>query len=83
MAKSVFSSEPHLWLEEHFWFEEEQTAVSRYVVVDDDISVYTNTLLAYGNHDYVKLLQENGARHIRRQPSLSDDPNFSYLVAGT
>ena len=85
VPKSVFGDDPHLWLEEHFWFEDELCAVSRYFVVDgsNDIVAHTNTLQGYREHEYIEMLQMMGFRRIGRFPSLTDDPGLFYLVAGT
>ena len=84
-SSSVFSGDPHLWLEDHHWFEDEAVGVNRFFVVDDNgaIEMYTDTAQAYFPHECVELLQETGFRRISRAPNQIGDPGTYLLIAGT
>ncbi len=68
----LFSDQPHLVLEEHIWDPQEQTATSRYYIVDTAAAVnrYAQTFQAYTARQYGSLLTSLGFRDITIYPSL-------------
>ena len=84
-ASSVFSREPHLWLEDHHWFDEQAVGVNRFFVVNEggSIDMYVDTAQAYYPHECVELLQATGFRRIGRLSSEADDPSPYPPTPGT
>lgn len=85
LTQSVFTDEPHIWLAEYFWHEDALTAITRHFVLSEGggLDEYVNTLQGYRQHDYITLLQHNGFHRIAMADSLSGDPGFFFLMAGT
>jgi SAM-dependent methyltransferase len=70
----LFSDQPHLYLEEHFWDEERRVLTDRYYVVDaatGDATEYVNTRQAYTHAELTALLDSAGFEAIEFHASLS------------
>jgi SAM-dependent methyltransferase len=88
-ASGLFSPRPHLLLLEHHWHEVERARTTRYFVVDAGsgaVTRHAQSLQAYGDGEYDRLLREAGFAGIRRFPSLTGDdagvePGLFVLVA--
>ena len=75
--EGLFSNDPHLWLQEHFWDGESQTAITRHYIIDAAtaaVARHAETLQAYTEEAYQQLLRSAGFDNIRR---------FSSLTGGT
>jgi hypothetical protein len=73
----LFSSRPHLLLEESFWDETARTATKRYHVVDATTGSSDSYAASYQAHDddgYEELLTSAGFATVKRYPSLSGNP---------
>ncbi|MEM7080039.1 MAG: class I SAM-dependent methyltransferase [Pseudomonadota bacterium] len=81
-STSVFGDEPHLWLSEYFWYEQDQVAIARHFVVEEShtINEYIDTQQGYAEHELVEMFQALGFRRIARQPSLSGEPGYFFLI---
>jgi SAM-dependent methyltransferase len=84
----LFSPEPYLVLEEHFWDDEQRTAAKRIFVIDansGNVIRYAQTFQAYTQADYQGLLTEFGFDEIKFYPSLTGekDPEQAQLIAVT
>lgn len=72
----LFSDEPHLWLEERFWDAESQTTITRHYIIDAATAAVTRhaeTLQAYAEAEYQRLLAVAGFQHIQSFPSLTGE----------
>ena len=72
--EGLFSNDPHLWLQEHFWDGESQTAITRHYIVDGATAAVTRhaeTLQAYTEEAYQQLLTTAGFSNIQRFASLT------------
>ena len=87
--RGLWSDEPYLCLEEHFWDEATATATTRFFVVDlgtGAVSRYAQSFQAYTSAHYAILLAEQGFDLLREYPALGGhadavhDP-FTCLVA--
>jgi len=70
----LFSVNPHLWLEEHFWHANCHAATTRYFIIDaatGAVDRYASTSQAYTDGDYDQLLGSAGFAEIQRFPSLA------------
>jgi len=70
----LFSVNPHLWLEEHFWHASCHAATTRYFIIDaatGAVDRYASTSQAYADSDYDQLLTSAGFSEIQRFPSLT------------
>jgi SAM-dependent methyltransferase len=84
----LFSPDPHLVLEEHFWDSDQQTTTTRIFVVDantGNVIRYAQTFQAYTLADYQNSLMECGFGEIEFHPSLTGliDPEQEQLIAVT
>jgi len=73
----LFSSQPHLVLQENFWDEGTQSATTRYFVMDAQthrITPYASSVQAYQESEYRSLLQASGFDPIQTYSDLSGDP---------
>lgn len=71
LSSSLFSGNPHLYLEEHFWSEERAAAMSRYYILDAETaacSEYASLMQAYTDEEYNALFREAGLRIERLIP---------------
>lgn len=69
LSSGLFSDNPHLYLQEHFWDEAETSATARYTIVDaqtGDVTEYGSTTKAYHEHQYLALLEDAGFREVRK-----------------
>lgn len=59
----LFAETPHLWLQENTWHQTSKTAVTRFFVIDaatGDVQQLTQTMQAYTDQDYRRMLNEAG-----------------------
>jgi SAM-dependent methyltransferase len=73
-AEGLFSSRPHLVLEENFWEAALKTATARYFVIDaasGPVTRHVITTQGYANDEYEALLKDAGFADIRYFPSLT------------
>jgi SAM-dependent methyltransferase len=59
----LFSSSPHLYLQENFWDAEEQVAIERYFTIDaatGEVVFFSSSTQAYTNEEYRSLLSACG-----------------------
>jgi SAM-dependent methyltransferase len=71
----LFSEEPHLYLKENFWDEENKTAIQRYFVIDAntaEVTFHSSTMQAYTDDQYRSLLSECGFGKVEIFPSLGN-----------
>lgn len=69
--RGLFSDDPHLCLIENTWFEDEQTALQRFIVIDSGntgIKAYRSTTRAWTDTEYNDLLTEAGFENISYNP---------------
>lgn len=74
--KGLFSDEPHLYLQENFWDEEEKVAIERYYVVDATTGVvrrHSASTQAYTDEEYRTMLVESGFDEVEFYASLSEN----------
>jgi SAM-dependent methyltransferase len=70
----LFSSQPHLLLEEGFWDAESQAATRRYFLVEaasGEVTRYAASYQAYSNEEYRSLLEGQGFGNILFYPSMT------------
>lgn len=88
----LFSANPHLCLMENFWDDQRSTATARYYIVDlesGEVTRYAQSMQAYREEDYRRLLMECGFERIEVLPGLGlkldDTPHaeFCALLART
>ena len=87
-TSGLFSAEPHLYLEEHFWDEPTCTFTTRYWIIearDGSVQRYASTMQAYMNEQYQSLLEEAGFTEVEFHPSLEgvENPDTRSLLAIT
>ena len=71
----LFSAQPHLYLEEHFWDADSRTATQRYFIIDaasTEVTLHASTMQAYTNAEYETLLQECGFGQVEILPALGN-----------
>ena len=69
----LFSEEPHIVLEEHFWDEESRAATNRMIVIEartKTVTCYAQSMQAYTDEEYRKVLEDAGFSDICFYPSL-------------
>ncbi len=74
--KGLFSSEPHLCLQESFWDADHNVAIERYYVIDaatGKVTFNSSSMQAYTNKEYRSLLAECGFGEVTFFPSLGED----------
>jgi SAM-dependent methyltransferase len=74
----LFSSRPHICLEERSWDLVLRTSTIRYYIIDGatgDVTRYAQTAQAYNNQEYSKLLTDCGFSDITFFPSLTGSAN--------
>lgn len=74
VTSGLFSPDPHLLLEEHFWHAQENAATTRYFMVDaatGAVERYAFTTQAYTDGELDQLLGDMGFTEIERLPSLA------------
>lgn len=87
-SSGLFSDEPYLVLEDHYWDNNQQTTTRRIYVIDansGNVIRYAQTFQAYTQTDYQNLLFECGFDAINFFPSLTGliDPAQEQLIAIT
>lgn len=80
----LFSDQPHIYLQENFWEEEQSVATLRYFIVDGEtgwVARYASSMQAYTQEQYLGMLAECGFHDIVFHPSLMGevDPSQSAL----
>ncbi len=72
----LFSERPHLYLEEHFWDEEDHVLTDRYYIIDAATGLakeYVNTRQAYTHPELAALLYTAGFEAVEFHPSLTGE----------
>ncbi len=67
LKTGLFSDEPHLYLEEHFWNEDLAIAMTRYYIIDADsgnISEYSALMQAYSELQYAEIFENAGLTYV-------------------
>ena len=80
----LFSEKPHVVLKENFWDEDTNTVTIRYYVLDaqsGEISPYAQSMQAYSDDDYRKLLSSHRFEQIQLLPGLLGDGSPQELMA--
>ena len=83
--KGLFSSEPHLCLQESLWDADHRVAIERYYVIDvatGEVACSSSSMQAYTNEEYQLLLAECGFDRTRLYPSLgagADGPQGDFI----
>lgn len=88
-TEGLFSSRPHLVLQEHFWHAEMKAATTRFFVVNaasGQVSAHAMTTQGYSDGEYRSLLAESGFDDTSCLPSLTgqedpSQPDFAVLRA--
>jgi hypothetical protein len=88
VPSGLFSADPHVILEEHYWNSDQKTANRRIFVIDaktGNVIRYAQTFQAYNQADYQQLLVECGFGEVCFYPSLTGltDPEQEQLLAIT
>lgn len=76
-AAGLFSSEPHLVLQENFWAEEARASTNRFIIVDaatGPVSSYALSNEAYTDEELDDILRAVGFSAVESYPSLSGGP---------
>ncbi len=87
MASGLWSDGPHVVLEESFWDEEAEVAISRWFVIEADsgsVERYAATWQAYTSETYAEILRSAGLTEIRELESMGKDtadPELTVFVA--
>lgn len=69
----LFSSDPHLVMQENYWDSENKVAIERYYVLDaqsGEVALHSASIQAYTLDDYFYMLRESGFGKIEIYPSL-------------
>lgn len=70
----LFSDDPHIVLNESFWFEAEAVAVNRHFVLDGQtVATYGEHIKAYLHEDYQRVLAACGFGEVKMYPSMGED----------
>lgn len=73
--EGLFSSEPHLCLQENLWDADHNVAIERYYVIDaatGKVTYSSSSMQAYTNEEYQSLLAECGFGRVTLYPSLGE-----------
>jgi ubiquinone/menaquinone biosynthesis C-methylase UbiE len=76
-SSGLFSTKPHLYLQENFWDEAGCTSTTRYIIIDAQnvaITRYAATMQAYSDEQYKTLLEESGFHQVEFHPSITGQP---------
>lgn len=84
----LFSEDPHLYLERHFWHSAHDASTTRYHIIDaatTSTKTWSASMQAYTDTTYRTLLEESGFNQITFYPSLlgKEDPTQQGLFALT
>lgn len=85
----LWSSSPHICLQENFWYRDRKTAITRYIVMDaatGEAAMYSASYQDYSGDEYEALLMKSGFGAVTRCPSLTglkddDQEVFTVFVA--
>ncbi len=82
----LFSDEPHIWLEESFWYPQSSTAVQCFYVIDaatGNVTRHGQTIQAYTDEQYRDLVAECGFESIELLASLgtTEEAGQSHFLA--
>lgn len=80
LEKGVFSSKPHLYLEEKFWDADRRISTTRYFVIDTatgDVLKRAQSAQSYTNEECHSLITEIGFENIQFYPSLTGEVDES------
>jgi SAM-dependent methyltransferase len=75
----LFSPNPHLLLEEHFWDIDEHASTTRYFVVEastGNVERYATTTQAYRDDEFDRLLMDAGFSDLQRHASLAGNDEY-------
>ncbi len=84
--EGLFSSEPHLCLQESLWDADHNVAIERYYVIDaatGEVTCSSSSMQAYTDEEYQSLLAECGFDRIKLYPSLgtgADGPQGDFIA---
>ncbi len=82
----LFSTRPHLWLQENFWHAEARTSTERFIIIDaatGEVTRYAQSNEAYTDDEFRQVLIEAGFANVRVLPSLigtADESQSANLV---
>jgi ubiquinone/menaquinone biosynthesis C-methylase UbiE len=82
----LFSAQPHIVLRENHWDTQSNTATKRYFVIDSttgQVTPYAQSMQAYQDDEYVKLLSSAGFTQVNILPGLPPQRTESGLIAIT
>jgi cyclopropane fatty-acyl-phospholipid synthase-like methyltransferase len=82
----LFSEQPHLSLKETFWDENAYAAMQRYYVIDastSEVSRYGQTINAYDDDGYRKILTDTGFEDVTFSQSMGEDEGTEELMVIT
>jgi SAM-dependent methyltransferase len=77
----LFSPDPHIWLDEHFWHDDCHASTTRYYIIDTQtgsVERYASTTQAYPDDDYDQLLSKAGFSAIKKFPSLTGSKDHQH-----
>ena len=75
--RGVFSTAPHVLLQEHGWHAQTRTATIRYLVVDaeaGDVTMFSETRRMYTDGEYLSILADAGFGDVEMHPVLPGTP---------
>jgi len=83
--EGLFSTTPHLWLQESFWNQTAKAAITRYFVIDaasGAVHHMTQTIQAYTDEEYHRMLERSGFASVETLPSFgpSEDHHRDNLM---
>lgn len=70
--KGLFSDQPHLYLQEHFWDEPSTTQTTRHLIIDaasSEVQEFGSSMKAYAEAQFLHLFKEAGLGKIEKRPS--------------
>jgi SAM-dependent methyltransferase len=82
LNSGLFSDNPHLYLQEHFWDEVETSATARYTIIDaqtGEVTEYGSTTKAYHERQYLAALAGAGFGEIRKLAETEWPPGEMFL----
>jgi SAM-dependent methyltransferase len=84
-GRNLFSDEPHLCLMENHWFDSSRTAVTLFHIASTEtgrVETYRNTVRAWTNEDYRRLLKTAGFGQVTERPDWPSPGNdFQFFSA--
>ena len=78
-SSGLFSDQPHLCLEEHFWDASASVATARYIIIGacGNVTRAADSMQAYSDAQYQSLLTSCGFTDVAFYPSLTGNPDGS------